>query len=224
MPIAAGVVAAFVRLPDDPTVWDRIIQGGLVALGGFIAAALLAFLYAVVVAPYQQRNALREEIRLHVEREHPPKHLIISFKEPSVAKRWVPAEGEVYTLIEIPVGLILNETPYRMSLQFHLDGEIEGVRFVSDLDLWTRIEAKYPEMVSPYLGNPIRAETNEDTRGVIPFLAPGNDDIFDKPMDYARIVVVDLLTETGQWIAAPGSEFRWPHPGFGNWNDESGGD
>lgn len=220
LPVSAGVVGAFVRLPRNPSTWDRVLQGGLVAVITFGIVVVSALLFAWLRAPYQQRNALRVEIANHMAQEHPPGQVIVDFKQPSSALRWVPAKGEVYTLIEIPVGLILNETPYGMSLQFFLDGVIDGKVFKSDIDLWTRVAAKYPQKVAEYLGNPVRAQPTEDFRGVIPFLAPRDEGLFGKHMDAARILVIDLLTEKGQWIAEPGAEFRWSHPGFGGWDND----
>ncbi len=56
------VVSGFLTLPPNPTTTDRI-SNGLIALAVAIVVVLVVtFLYALLVAPYQQRNALRARV------------------------------------------------------------------------------------------------------------------------------------------------------------------
>lgn len=62
IPVAALILGQFVALPSKPTTGDRIIQGIESIIAGVAVVALLVFLYAVLVAPYEQRNALRRQL------------------------------------------------------------------------------------------------------------------------------------------------------------------
>jgi hypothetical protein len=62
-PLVAGVVGAFVRLPPKPTTWDRVAQGLVSAAIAFGVVLFIVLAYALLVAPYEQRKALRAEAR-----------------------------------------------------------------------------------------------------------------------------------------------------------------
>src|SRR5262245_38677485 len=62
IPIAALIIGQFIALPSKPTTGDRIIQGIQSIIAGVAVVALLAFLYALLIAPYEQRNALRRQL------------------------------------------------------------------------------------------------------------------------------------------------------------------
>lgn len=62
IPLAAAVAGLFLALPAHPTVEERIGQAAE-ALGiGLLLVAVLAFLYAILLAPYEQRKELRSEL------------------------------------------------------------------------------------------------------------------------------------------------------------------
>lgn len=62
IPLIAIIAGQFIALPAKPTTADRIIQG-VESLGvGVLIVALLVFIYAILVAPYEQRNALRRQM------------------------------------------------------------------------------------------------------------------------------------------------------------------
>jgi hypothetical protein len=62
IPLAATVAGLFLALPAHPTVEERIGQAAE-ALGiGLLLVAVLAFLYAILLAPYEQRKELRSEL------------------------------------------------------------------------------------------------------------------------------------------------------------------
>ena len=59
--LLGAFAGTIVHMPTNPTARDRLIGAGLAAtitLGGVIA---IGFLYAVVIAPYEQRKVLREK-------------------------------------------------------------------------------------------------------------------------------------------------------------------
>ena len=62
IPVAALILGQFIALPSKPTTGDRIIQGIESIIAGVAVVALLVFLYALLVAPYEQRNALRRQL------------------------------------------------------------------------------------------------------------------------------------------------------------------
>ena len=62
IPVIGTIVAVFVLLPKRPTRLDRV-ENGLLILGcELLLVALLAFLYAILCAPYEQRRMLRREL------------------------------------------------------------------------------------------------------------------------------------------------------------------
>jgi hypothetical protein len=64
IPAIAAIVAAFVGLPSKPTPADQI-ENALIGLGsGIIFVALVAALYALLRAPYEQRAMLRDRLSL----------------------------------------------------------------------------------------------------------------------------------------------------------------
>jgi hypothetical protein len=63
IPLIAIIAGQFIALPKKPTTADRIIQG-VESLGvGVLIVALLVFIYAILIAPYEQRNALRRQLK-----------------------------------------------------------------------------------------------------------------------------------------------------------------
>jgi hypothetical protein len=61
IPLVAAAAGFFIALPKNPTTAQRTIQAAE-ALGlGLALVAVLVFLYAIVVAPYEQRNLLRRK-------------------------------------------------------------------------------------------------------------------------------------------------------------------
>ena len=61
IPLVAAAAGFFIALPKNPTTAQRTIQAAE-ALGlGLMLVAVLVFLYAIVVAPYEQRNRLRRK-------------------------------------------------------------------------------------------------------------------------------------------------------------------
>ncbi len=62
IPLIAIIAGQFIALPAKPTTADRIIQGAESLGVGVLIVALLVFTYAILVAPYEQRNALRREV------------------------------------------------------------------------------------------------------------------------------------------------------------------
>jgi hypothetical protein len=62
IPLASLIAGQFIALPDKPTITGRIVQGIESIIAGVAAVALLAFIYAVLVAPYEQRSALRRQL------------------------------------------------------------------------------------------------------------------------------------------------------------------
>jgi hypothetical protein len=63
IPLAATVAGLFIAQPAHPTVAQRIGQAAEALAIGLALVALLAFLYAILLAPYEQRKALRTELR-----------------------------------------------------------------------------------------------------------------------------------------------------------------
>jgi hypothetical protein len=57
--VMAAVLGALFPLPDNPTLTDRLVNGVVVAVLGIAVVAVTTFLFRLVLAPYQQRNALR---------------------------------------------------------------------------------------------------------------------------------------------------------------------
>jgi hypothetical protein len=62
IPLATTVAGLFIALPAHPTVAQRIGQAAAALAIGLALVAALAFLYAVFVAPYEQRRMLRKEL------------------------------------------------------------------------------------------------------------------------------------------------------------------
>lgn len=62
IPVAALIVGQFIALPKHPTTADRIVQGIESLVAGVLIVALLILIYAVAVAPYEQRNELRRRL------------------------------------------------------------------------------------------------------------------------------------------------------------------
>jgi hypothetical protein len=62
IPVIAIIAGQLIALPAKPTTADRIIQGVESLGAGVLIVALLVFIYAILVAPYEQRNALRRQV------------------------------------------------------------------------------------------------------------------------------------------------------------------
>lgn len=62
IPLVALIAGQLIALPKNPTTADRITQGTESLIVGVLVVAVLALLYAIVVAPYEQRNALRRQL------------------------------------------------------------------------------------------------------------------------------------------------------------------
>jgi hypothetical protein len=62
IPLATTVAGLFLALPEHPTAAERIVQAAEGLGLGLIVVALLAFLYAILRAPYEMRRALRKEL------------------------------------------------------------------------------------------------------------------------------------------------------------------
>lgn len=63
IPLSAVIAGLFIAGPPHPTAADRVVQA-VEALGvGFLIVITLALIYAIFRAPYEQRKALRIEIR-----------------------------------------------------------------------------------------------------------------------------------------------------------------
>ena len=62
IPVAALIVGQLIALPKHPTTADRIVQGVESLVAGLLIVALLVLIYAVAVAPYEQRNELRRRL------------------------------------------------------------------------------------------------------------------------------------------------------------------
>jgi len=62
IPLAAVIAALFIALPSHPTITDRIVQEAEALAVGLLIVLLVAFVYAFLLAPYEQRNTLRKEI------------------------------------------------------------------------------------------------------------------------------------------------------------------
>lgn len=60
--MTALIVGQFIALPKNPTTLDRITQGAESIIAGVLVVALPVILYAIIVAPYEQRNALRRQL------------------------------------------------------------------------------------------------------------------------------------------------------------------
>lgn len=64
IPAVCAIITTFINLPRRPTRVDRI-DNGLVVLGcGMLFIALLAYLYALFRAPYEQRHMLRRDLSI----------------------------------------------------------------------------------------------------------------------------------------------------------------
>jgi hypothetical protein len=61
--VVAAAVSSIVREPPNPTVLDHFETAGVGVIAGLVFVAVLAFVYALVVAPYEQRNQLRTDLR-----------------------------------------------------------------------------------------------------------------------------------------------------------------
>lgn len=62
IPLAATVAGLFLALPPHPTVAERIGQAAEALGVGLLLVVILAFLYAILLAPYEQRKELRSEL------------------------------------------------------------------------------------------------------------------------------------------------------------------
>jgi hypothetical protein len=59
IPLISAVAGFYIALPKHPTNEQRVIQASKALVVGLLIVATLAFLYAVLVAPYEQRRLLR---------------------------------------------------------------------------------------------------------------------------------------------------------------------
>jgi hypothetical protein len=62
IPLAATIAGLFIALPTHPTLADRVVQAAEALGVGLLVVSLLALVYAILVAPYEQRRLLRNQI------------------------------------------------------------------------------------------------------------------------------------------------------------------
>jgi hypothetical protein len=62
IPLVGLIAGQLIALPKNPTTAERITQGAESLIVGVLVVALLALLYAIMVAPHEQRNALRRQL------------------------------------------------------------------------------------------------------------------------------------------------------------------
>src|SRR6202521_1056884 len=62
IPLVIGSMGGLIGLPKHPTLGDRVEQAVVSAVAAFVILGALALLYALIRAPYEQRNALRSRL------------------------------------------------------------------------------------------------------------------------------------------------------------------
>lgn len=91
IPLAATIAGLFIALPPHPSRADLIV-GAAEALGvGLLIVLLLAFIYAILLAPYEQRKALRNQVNsLREEYEQKRRAVVWPHVDPSQSTMQMP--------------------------------------------------------------------------------------------------------------------------------------
>jgi hypothetical protein len=84
--VVAASVSSIVREPPHPTALDHVSNATVGVLAALALICLLAFSYAFIVAPYEQRKRLREELTAAKEEIHDLKstRIHVEFDQPEI--------------------------------------------------------------------------------------------------------------------------------------------
>jgi hypothetical protein len=216
-----AVVGGVTVAPESAGILRRILWSLVGGVGGVCTVSVVFLAYALVGAPYRQRNAARAAFRQHMEGQHRGE-LTLAICGPTEFRRFDPEggieKGYPMLLVEVYIPLIYNSSARPWSLKFWLHGCV-GDRYIEiDNRRWRWVWDRFPIYRQQYASNP-RDVGREDVieRGV-PFLIPyeGNEDLVGKRLDNPRLVIRDLRSRSKQMVVmlpateADQTERIWP--------------
>jgi hypothetical protein len=117
IPLISAIAGFLMAIPAKPSLTDRIIQAAEALAVGVIIVLFLAFIYAILRAPYEQRRALRTQVN----------SLIEKYERKQGAEVWPQVESSE-SVRQLPGGRTLHRRKWYLILENTGDAPAQDVR------------------------------------------------------------------------------------------------